>query len=344
MPPEQFLYGSNIDQRSDIYSFGIVLYEILTGGELPFKLGKVPNGNLFEYFYNLHLTYELPKINNPLFSIIERCLKKQPADRYSSFGEIRSELEKLYVKANGKPYLIQSKEEMSASDHINFAVSYQLLGDLKKAIQHIDYALKEMPGFPIALNNKASFLMMTGKTNQAIEIWRGLTKSNPELGRPYYNLGNLLLQQKQFKDAISFYGKAIQIEPDYVPALINQAIAYQELRDAPNALKLYEQAIGFNPGDAQIHYNYGFLCYQVNKLTLAEESFRNVLKLNPRHLSAYNYLGLCYLNNDKPEIAIEFFQKALAIEPAYKYAIDNKNIAAKIISEKRGFFGKIFGR
>lgn len=186
--------------------------------------------------------------------------------------------------------------------------------------------------------------MMTGKTNQAIEIWRGLTKSNPELGRPYYNLGNLLLQQKQFKDAISFYGKAIQIEPDYVPALINQAIAYQELRDAPNALKLYEQAIGFNPGDAQIHYNYGFLCYQVNKLTLAEESFRNVLKLNPRHLSAYNYLGLCYLNNDKPEIAIEFFQKALAIEPAYKYAIDNKNIAAKIISEKRGFFGKIFGR
>jgi tetratricopeptide (TPR) repeat protein len=343
MPPEQFRHGSNIDQRSDIYSFGIVLYEIITGGQLPFKLGKVPDGHLFEYFHKLHLTYELPKLNNPLFPIIERCLKKLPDDRYSSFGEIRSELEKLYLKANGKPYIIKSKEEMSASDHINFAVSYQLLGDLKKAIQHIDAALKDIPGFPIALNNKASFLMMAGKANEAIEIWGGLTKSNPELGRPYYNLGNLLLQQKQFKDAISYYGKAVQIEPDYVPALINQAIAYQELRDAPNALKLYEQAIGFNPGDAQIHYNYAFLCYQVNELTLAEESFRTVLKLNPRHLSAYNYLGLCYLNKDKPEIAIEVFQKALAIDPTYKYAIDNKNIAAKKLSDKKGFFGKLFG-
>jgi serine/threonine-protein kinase len=51
MPPEQFRHGSNIDQRSDIYSFGIVLYEIITGGQLPFKLGNVPDGHLFEYFH-----------------------------------------------------------------------------------------------------------------------------------------------------------------------------------------------------------------------------------------------------------------------------------------------------
>lgn len=96
MPPEQFQKGARLDQRSDIYSFGIILFEILTGGHLPFRINKTDPDNYFEYFYRLHLTYLLPKLDTPLYPVIERCLKKSPDQRYQSFKDIRRELLKIF--------------------------------------------------------------------------------------------------------------------------------------------------------------------------------------------------------------------------------------------------------
>ena len=92
MPPEQFQMGADLDLRSDIYSFGIVLFEMLTGGNLPFRIGKPDPSNYFEYFHKLHLTYELPTLDSPLYPVIERCLQKFPNQRYQSFKDIRQDL------------------------------------------------------------------------------------------------------------------------------------------------------------------------------------------------------------------------------------------------------------
>jgi len=91
MSPEQ-VEGKEVDPRSDIYSLGIILYEMVTG-KLPFE-GDTP------FTVGVKHKSEIPKdpkelntqIPDDLSHVILRCLEKEKENRYKNSGEIRKEL------------------------------------------------------------------------------------------------------------------------------------------------------------------------------------------------------------------------------------------------------------
>jgi serine/threonine protein kinase/Tfp pilus assembly protein PilF len=94
MSPEQ-VEGKEVDQRSDIYSLGIILYEMLTGrvpfeGDSPFTIGMKHKGEIPKDPKELNA-----QISEDLSRIILRCLEKDKDKRYQSAGEIRSGLEDI---------------------------------------------------------------------------------------------------------------------------------------------------------------------------------------------------------------------------------------------------------
>jgi eukaryotic-like serine/threonine-protein kinase len=97
MAPEQVLSTKDADARSDIWSLGISMYELLTG-ELPFLGLNAPSVYLAIATSTPPSVHKLaPDLPNGVERIIARCLCKEPSERYASIADLARDLYMLQL-------------------------------------------------------------------------------------------------------------------------------------------------------------------------------------------------------------------------------------------------------
>jgi len=111
MSPEQ-IRGEDLDHRTDIWSFGVVLFEMLTG-QLPFTgenayamIDSILNEDP-ESLKNL-----LPEISKSLENIVEKVLTKDPNGRYQSMKDFLGDLKRLQTEPSPKETLIPLSDSL----------------------------------------------------------------------------------------------------------------------------------------------------------------------------------------------------------------------------------------
>lgn len=288
MSPEQCL-GQQLDQRSDIYSFGCIFYEMLTG-RLIFDAATA------EDFLKHHL-YSLPrniKSINPtvpdvIAGLIMRCLEKDASKRFNSFVEVYEVLRNSvqFTEKIGKIYseifkdvlyLYSQDEYLKQEIHKLLESAYKLfqLGQDADAKRDLEKAKNFYPariGIYYFSLVRFCFPIILEKDKRIIKKIQDYTETNDEIGA---------------------LERTINIDPEYAP-------------------------IGWSPYD-QLYDRY----MRANK---EEEAFKILQEWLSRHKNnpkVYRYLGEYYLSKDALEEAIKYLKIGESLyregEKYYSYA------------------------
>jgi serine/threonine-protein kinase len=117
MSPEQ-ITNKAIDGRSDIFSLGTVMYEMLAG-RAPFE-GETLASIVFQVLHEMPVPPQVYSRNTPHFlaRIVARALSKNPAERFQDADEMANELRRYTMKAQAKATIGKKKTSADAAPNL----------------------------------------------------------------------------------------------------------------------------------------------------------------------------------------------------------------------------------
>ena len=258
MPPEQFQNASRCDERSDIYSLGIVMYQMVSRGRFPFALrGRHSVKNYWNDMHRLHSEGRVPSLASPLFPIIERCLQKEPNKRYQSFAELRADLDALLKRETGGVEKAGAAMSLASWELYNKAYSLSNLGHLEEAIAWYDKALDADPKNADAWNNKGACQLKLGQSEKAVESFRRALVCDTQNAAALRNLGSGLSALGRFSEALEALKKAATLEPSNEAVWLNIGRIAERLGRKSDALSAFKSYLDKHPQGAHAEYARG---------------------------------------------------------------------------------------
>jgi len=315
MPPEQWHSAFLAKETADIYSFGIMCYEMIAGVR-PFVMEE-DNEILPEIFYRLkHLT-EKPKslkefkkdLLPELDELVLKCLEKKPDNRFNNFRTITDKLKDIYKKLSGKDYeeITYDTEKLKADDLNNRALSYLDLNNEKKAEELWKEALS-IDTFHLFSNiNLALLYYKQNFIKKSEEIYRLLwnaIESDKKLG--YYYKGMLELLSGDFDKALDTADEALFNVGDEFDLFNLKGLALLGAKFLKNSKHIKRKKI--------INGEYFF----IDRFKDAENSFLQALQLKPNHYGIFQNLGHALWNDKRQTEAYSYWEKAANSEEEFE--------------------------
>jgi len=131
------------------------------------------------------------------------------------------------------------------ADDLREAQKLYQAGKLAPALEKVDAYLKTQPREPQGRFLKGLILTEQKKTQEAIQVFTGLTEDFPELPEPYNNLAVLYASQGNYDKAKSALELAIHTHPSYATAHENLGDIYAQL-----ASRAYDRALQLDKNNA----------------------------------------------------------------------------------------------
>jgi len=222
--------GAKPSLATDIYSLGVTFYQVLTG-EHPYiaNMGKpVFSRQLRRGRLQAALEGKGSRMAH-IGATIEKCLDLDPAQRYRSYDEIRTELGRTAPGRTHEKWTLERSEIVSGA-----AQFYSVKGDGDKAAEILSRHLSERPDDPVLLHGQASLKQSLGSTEEAEEIFgRSYEMLREQCGiyegsfapGPVFGWANCLLRTERFAEADDVISDVLEWEDRLCSSLnINQTM------------------------------------------------------------------------------------------------------------------------
>ena len=200
MAPEQWMAGSHVGVASDVYAFGVLLYEIFCR-QLPFS-----GGQDLRQWQRTHLDTAAPEprqwngeIPVEVSVLMRQCLAKKAEARPRDFAELSDNFKRVYYEALGRDYtalrlkpsgvaLTAEAKTRRVMAKVRLGLGAERRGDLETASLEFEEAQKafrdlgDKNGLQVVLGTQAAVLGVRGDLERAIALLKQAEQICRELG------------------------------------------------------------------------------------------------------------------------------------------------------------------
>ena len=186
------------------------------------------------------------------------------------------------------------------------------------------------------------------KFEQAAAACQRVIKVKPD-ARAYKIWGNARQAQGKVEEAKNWYGKAIEIDPDFAEAYTNLGTLYAQEQQWQPAIGCYQKAIALQPNLASTYRNLARVWTQMGQLSEADECWFKAYSLEPAKATPeeHIHLGDNFLRQNQVTQAIRCYCHAIELNPnlndAYQH-LANALKAQRKLNEETANYRKIIER
>jgi serine/threonine protein kinase len=330
MSPEQAT-GKAIDHRSDIFSTGIIFYELLAGrrmfeGETMEVYSKVREGR-YEPLDTL-----VPDLPARLHEVVEGALAKDPDQRYQTCGEMLADLEEciyeLSVRTNGRSFATFVKEFFKEE----LAVEETALREKTTAYDSERSDSGSLPAEVDGTYESTVVLAEPGKWELLRrDIWRFVPLAAMIIIGLVFNLSLTDMPFTPSDRSVAAY--SIALSPPHVDAIDDQIKAAREALEArqfSTAVVLFETVLADDKSaidelsDDYVEALQGLAEEMISTdREVAKGLLLKALGIKPASVPVLSKLGFIYLRDNNYPQAIDTYQKVAELEPQMPNAFFN---------------------
>ena len=225
------------------------------------------------------------------------------------------------------------RHPLDASINYNLAVCLRDLHQSQPRGPHLEEAMRygtiaaavrpELGG-PLARALKDA-----GKTEEAISLFRKLSRLRPNNPNHYNELGMALRAQGRLDDAIASYRQAIRVQPDFVAPYVNLGNAWFLQGRPDEAIAAVREAVRRQPDLARAHRTLGMILHKQGQLDEAIAAYSEAIRLKPDFAAAYNCLGAALGAKGRLDDAVARHREAIRLKPGFADAYNDLGITLR---------------
>ena len=211
--------------------------------------------------------------------------------------------------------------------HVALGYFHHSTGNITQAFNAFNKALSIIPNEPEALIGLADAHISNDELDKAEEILVKLNHAQPQLWKPYNELGRIHLLAGRIDEAIPLFKKVIELSDNNASGYANLGFAYYYKNNETEAIKYFNQSLVYQD-DADVYSNLGSLYYQKHDFKNAIAMFEKATELSPQ-LALYwgNLADALYYSKQNVRAKILYAKAIILAEHAL---INNPNDVAAL--------------